>query len=85
MLALNGFDVLGLEVCDQAVKTANNNVRSKVSNPSDDNFGGSKNRKQPGSARVILGDFFQRNWEDQAASNTSGFDLIYDYTVSCRK
>jgi hypothetical protein len=83
MLALNGFDVWGLEVCDQAVRMANETVGSQLADPSDDNFGASKTRFQPGKAQVVLGDFFQHDWESQTTSAPGSFDLIYDYTVSC--
>jgi hypothetical protein len=85
MLALNGFDVWGLEVCDQAVRTANETVGSQLANPSEDNFGASQTHFQPGKAQVILEDFFQHDWESQTTSAPGSFDLIYDYTVSCPK
>jgi hypothetical protein len=83
MLALNGFEAWGLEVSNQAVKVANENISSKLANPPDDSFGEYKTQRQLGSSKVILGDFFQRDWEDQIVSDSNGFDLIYDYTVSC--
>ena len=83
MLALNGFNVWGLEVCDQAVKTANANVDSQLANPSDENFGGFKTQMQQGKADVVLGDFFQQDWQSQTSPVPDKFDLIYDYTVSC--
>ncbi|KAF9695177.1 hypothetical protein EKO04_006863 [Ascochyta lentis] len=83
MLALNGIEVWGLEVSQKAVDTANANIKSQLANPSDNNFGeGQRSSKPAAAAKVILGDFFQRDWESEIGNEFEGFDLIYDYTAS---
>jgi hypothetical protein len=82
MLALIGFNVWGLEICDQAVKTVTENVGSQLGNPSDENFGASETRMQQGKAVVVLGNIFQQDRESHISSVPGRFDLIYDYTVS---
>lgn len=83
MLALNGIEAWGLEVSQKAVDTANANTKSQLAEPSSDNFGGKGERPSKSApAKVILGDFFQRDWESQIDAAFEGFDIIYDYTVS---
>jgi hypothetical protein len=82
MLALNGIEAWGLEVSQKAVDTANANIKSQLAEPSSDNFGKGEWPSKPAPAKVILGDFFQRDWESQIDTAFEGFDIIYDYTVS---
>lgn len=82
MLALNGIEAWGLEVSQKAVDTANANIRSQLVSPSDDNFGKGERSPESAPAEVVLGDFFQPDWESQLGADFGGFDIIYDYTVS---
>lgn len=82
MLALNGIEAWGLEVSQKAVDTANTNIKSHLASPADDNFGQGERPAQSVIAKVILGDFFKREWESEIGGDFEGFDLIYDYTVS---
>lgn len=81
MLALNGFETWGLEISQRAVDTANSNVTSQLVNPSIYNFGNGEMPLKSAPAHVILGDFFERDWESQIGPTFEGFDVIYDYTV----
>jgi hypothetical protein len=83
MLALHGFETWGLEVSHKAVDTANTNVEARLASPSEDNFAEGQAPPKPASATVILGDFFERDWESQICPEFEGFDVIYDYTASC--
>lgn len=82
MLALHGFETWGLEVSQGAVDVASNNVQTQLTNPSAGNFGVGGSWSVLGKAKVILGDFFQRDWEAQIGQDFKGFDVVYDYTVS---
>ena len=82
MLALNGIEAWGLEVSQNAVDTANTSIESQLAKPSDNNFGKGERQSKSAAAKVVLGDFFQRDWESQIGANFEGFDIIYDYTVS---
>lgn len=82
MLALHGLETYGLEVSQEAVDVANNNIQSQLSEPSPKNFGPRTQRQKPAQAAVIHGDFFERGWETQFGDSFQGFDVIYDYTVS---
>lgn len=81
MLALNGVEAWGLEVSKKAVDTANANIKSQLAEPSSDNFGTGERPSKSAPAKVVLGDFFQRDWENQIDAHFEGFDIIYDYTV----
>ncbi|GAB1321042.1 hypothetical protein MFIFM68171_11252 [Madurella fahalii] len=90
MLALHGFDVVGLDVSQKAVDTARAYVETELSQPSAYNFadGDSETRlaaRPPGTVSFVCGDFFQRDWEAEyfATCDNAGFDLIYDYTFLC--
>lgn len=89
MLALHGFDAVGLDVSQKAIDTARAYAEAELSRPSAYNFaeGDSEKRQAPGPAgtvNFVCDDFFQRDWEAKcfAACDGGGFDLIYDYTVS---
>jgi hypothetical protein len=82
MLALNGIEAWGLELSQIAVDTANANIEAQLADPGNNNFGAGK-KSSPASAKVVLGDFFQRDWEGELGDGFEGFDLVYDYTVRC--
>ena len=89
MLALHGFDAIGLEVSRTAVDSARAYAEVELSYPSACNFADEDDEKrratcQPGTVSFVCGDFFQRDWETSCfvAGDDRGFDLIYDYTVS---
>ena len=84
MLALHGFDVIGLEVSSVAVKTAEAYAAGEMAEPSGYHYG---NKDDPavseiGCVRFIEKDFFAKDWEKPLLDEIEGFDLIYDYTVS---
>ncbi|KAH9873026.1 hypothetical protein J1614_005422 [Plenodomus biglobosus] len=83
MLALHGIETWGLEISQNAVDLANENVKAQLASPSPTNFGANASRPASADAKVILGDFFQRDWESQIAAGFQGFDIIYDYTFLC--
>ncbi|KAF1933704.1 uncharacterized protein M421DRAFT_416053 [Didymella exigua CBS 183.55] len=83
MLALNGFETWGFEVSQKAVDTANANIKVQLAKPVDDNFGKGGGRSKPAAAKIMLGDFFERDWEIQVGTDFEGFDIIYDYTFLC--
>ncbi|KAI8959054.1 S-adenosyl-L-methionine-dependent methyltransferase [Daldinia sp. FL1419] len=87
MLALHGFDVIGLEVSQKAIETAKTYAATQLRNPFTYNFGTqAKNwlAKTQGSVTFIQGDFFETDWEEQITTEGfQGFDLIYDYTFLC--
>lgn len=84
MLALHRFDAYGLEVSEKGAKVAREYVSSQLAHPGGANF---RSRDQwpayqAGAAKIIAGDFFSRDWEqDCAEGGEARFDLIYDYTV----
>ncbi len=90
MLALHGYDVYGLEVSPIGVETARAYAATELAARSGYNFSDDTNREKysvtkPGDVKFVVGDFFSREWEaDCVADDTgfTGFDLIYDYTVS---
>lgn len=82
MLALNGFEAWGLEVSQKATDSADANIKAQLAKPTDDNSGKGEGRSKPAVAEVLLGDFFERDWESQVGTDFEGFDIIYDYTVS---
>ncbi|KAH6856021.1 S-adenosyl-L-methionine-dependent methyltransferase [Chaetomium sp. MPI-CAGE-AT-0009] len=90
MLALHGFDTVGLETAQKAVDSAKTYAEAELSRPSAYNFANedSVSRRiasRPGNVDFVCGDFFQRDWEAScfAACDDRGFDLIYDYTFLC--
>jgi hypothetical protein len=74
LLARHGFRTWGLEISQGAVDAANENIKPQL-DPSAGQH-----------ADVVLGDFFQKEFETYFGSDFQGFDLIYDYTVrpACR-
>ena len=77
MLALHGFDVIGLEVSQKGVSVAEEYACKELQMPQVYNFGAAQTKKyERGSVSFIHGDFFQ---PDCAAGEK--FDVIYDYTV----
>jgi len=96
MLALHGYDAYGLEVSPAAVKIAGAYAEVEMAEPSALNFadGDANKIKRDSSVAVgnvmfVCGDYFARGWERECRGNEEeeeqeeGFDLIYDYTVSC--
>ncbi|KAF7718066.1 Uncharacterized protein PECH_002402 [Penicillium ucsense] len=84
MLALHGFDVVGLEVSETAVKEAEIYAAAELSRPSSYHFGeGYCAPSSKGSVWFELGDFLNPRWaRGDESDQTGGFDLVYDYTVS---
>lgn len=78
MLALHGFDVVGLELSSKGADVARAYTAKELSEPHEYNFGTleASDSEGPGSITILSGDFFDRAWSNQK------FDLIYDYTVS---
>ncbi|KAJ5480845.1 hypothetical protein N7539_006739 [Penicillium diatomitis] len=84
MLALHGFDVVGLEVSETAVREAEIYAAGELSRPSSCHFGeGYCAPSSKGSVRFELGDFLNPRWpRGDESDQIDGFDLVYDYTVS---
>lgn len=85
MLALHGFDAVGLEVSSTAVDVANAYCEFELRQPGGANFGANENRADytVGTVSIVRGDFFESGWESALFGGShDGFDLIYDYTVS---
>jgi len=80
MLALHGFDVVGLEISSKGVSIADEYAIKELSAPQPYNFGSSDPRDAgsvgKGTVKFIQGDFFKGD------SVGEKFDIIYDYTVS---
>ncbi|CAO2649295.1 Nn.00g066800.m01.CDS01 [Neocucurbitaria sp. VM-36] len=83
MLLLHGLETWGLEVSKVAVDTANENIQAQLTDTSAQNTNKIPPQSKSGNAEVILGDFFERDWEQQLGPNFDGFDVIYDYTFLC--
>ena len=84
MLALHGFDAVGLEISAKGVSTAEEYAQKELQAPQAYNFGSaSANKFERGSVSFIQGDFFRSD-----CTKGEKFDVIYDYTVShwtCRR
>ncbi|KAL5383092.1 hypothetical protein DPSP01_006072 [Paraphaeosphaeria sporulosa] len=85
MLALHGFDVLGLEISKTAVAVAERYSFEQMQNPSWENFakGETKDAGERGTVSFVAGDFFAKDWEARLPDDQKKFDLIYDYTFLC--
>ncbi|KXG52039.1 Pyridoxal phosphate-dependent transferase, major region, subdomain 1 [Penicillium griseofulvum] len=79
MLALHGFDVVGLEISQKGVSIAEGYASSELDKPQAYNFGSAwENKYERGSVSFVNGDFFQPD-----AMKGEKFDVIYDYTFLC--
>lgn len=81
LLAAHGYDAYGMEISENAVKSA----QEWLKNPGEGKEGENKVRDEElgkGVAKVLLGDFFKDDWAQEAGGIGDGFDLIYDCTVS---
>lgn len=78
MLALHGFDVVGLEISSTGADAAKAYARQELAEPHEYNFGSpdAVPNKDPGTVTIATGDFFDQSW------STEKFHLIFDYTVS---
>ncbi|RKK21513.1 hypothetical protein BFJ68_g17990 [Fusarium oxysporum] len=86
MLALHDFDVYGLDVSAKGVEIARQYAVTELAEPKEYNFGEKEkfSAAQPGTVKILVGDFFNRQWEVSCAQDgCEGFDLIYDYTFLC--
>ncbi|KAJ4176549.1 hypothetical protein NW767_015411 [Fusarium falciforme] len=79
MLALHGFDVIGLELSPKGAEVARAYAESELSDPHEYNYGDPDAVlvDGPGSVTILSGDFFDSSWAE------AKFDLIYDYTFLC--
>ncbi|KAJ6181199.1 hypothetical protein N7519_011660 [Penicillium mononematosum] len=79
MLALHGFDAVGLEISAKGVSTAEEYAQKELQAPQAYNFGSAwTNKFERGSVSFIQGDFFQSD-----CTKGEKFDVIYDYTFLC--
>ncbi|KAJ5837416.1 uncharacterized protein N7525_002604 [Penicillium rubens] len=79
MLALHGFDAVGLEISAKGVSTAEEYAQKEIQAPQAYNFGSaSANKFERGSVSFIQGDFFHSD-----CTKGEKFDVIYDYTFLC--
>lgn len=77
MLALHGFDVVGLELSSKGVAVAEVYASNELRMPQEYNFGSEGFKKgDTGSVSFIQGDFFHPE-----SARGQKFDIIYDYTV----
>ena len=76
LLASFGYDAYGLEVSPTAVEQCQEFARDHAGE-----YPPRNTERGPGRAVFIVGDFFEDGWFGEA-DGASGFDLIYDYTVS---
>lgn len=85
MLAFHGFDAYGLEISETAVKEAEKYASAELAKPSGYHFGSEQRPPHaPGSVTFFQGDFFTSQWELKGGiDETTKFDVVYDYTVSC--
>lgn len=83
MLALHGFEAYGLEISETGAATARKYGENELKNPRLYNFYSDKIPEQinPGTVKVLQGDFFLNEWERGIAGEDLKFDLVYDYTV----
>lgn len=78
LLACLGYDAVGLEVSENALKVCEEQKAERMSHyPKRTNDAASH-----GSATFICGDFFKDDWRTQVGSDAR-FDLVWDYTVRC--
>ncbi|KAK5806884.1 hypothetical protein VI817_001142 [Penicillium citrinum] len=81
MLALHGFDVVGLEISSKGVSIAERYAMKELFAPQPYNFGssdpGDAGSVGRGTVKFIQGDFFKGD------SVGEKFDIIYDYTFLC--
>jgi SAM-dependent methyltransferase len=87
LLALRGFDVVGLDIAPLGVAAAREYAARELASPSPYNFAAGEDRHaaalaNPGKAEFVCADFFDRAWEADVAAE-DGFDFIYDYTFLC--
>ncbi|CAG9989461.1 unnamed protein product [Clonostachys byssicola] len=86
MLALHGFDVVGLELSPRGAQVATSYAEAELAEPHDYNFGEQNDTPDGGigSVNIITADFFDKSWsQNEAESSGQKFDLIYDYTFLC--
>lgn len=77
MLALHGFDAIGLEISQKGVSVAEEYACRELQMTQEYNFGPAWTGKYGrGSVSFIHGDFFQ-----PGSATEKKFDVIYDYTV----
>ena len=86
MLAAFGYDALGVEVSPNAVQACEKFAAEarKRENAGEDigDFATKDKSIGRGNARFVTGDFYKDDWARQdLGSDSTGYDLIYDYTV----
>lgn len=74
-----GYEAIGLEYSETAVKACR-----KYEDEHGSEYQTSDEMMGEGSARFVVGDFFQDDWLAGLGGSEKRFDLIYDYTV-CRR
>jgi SAM-dependent methyltransferase len=78
LLAAHGYDAFGLEV-GNAVEAARK-FAGEVSQREE--YAAKDKTVGKGNVEFVEGDFYKGDWEKSVAGDQSGFDIIYDYTVS---
>jgi SAM-dependent methyltransferase len=79
LLSALGYDVVGLDYSDQAVRQAATNEQSVREGKDKEVYDGVSVGER-GTVTWVQGDFFDDAWLDRAGSRH--FDVIFDYTVS---
>ncbi len=77
LLASCGYDAYGLEVSENAVKAC-----ERFANEHFDGYKAKSAQYGCGEYKFVLGDFFKDDWINALDIGDTGFDLVYDYTVS---
>jgi methyl halide transferase len=72
-----GYEAVGLEYSETAVKACH-----KFEEEHGNEYQTCDADLGDGTARFVVGDFFQDDWLAETAGPENQFDLIYDYTVS---
>ncbi|KAK4035445.1 S-adenosyl-L-methionine-dependent methyltransferase [Parachaetomium inaequale] len=92
MLALHGYDAVGLDVSRTGVETARVYAAAQLAAPEEYNFARPEKYAacERGRVKFVAGDFFAKDWETECCSGSddddggfAGFDVIYDYTFLC--
>lgn len=78
LLASFGYDAVGVEASENAVKAAR---EEQAKAEKDGSYPVVDREIGAGSVQIVEGDFFADDWVKKVGAE-GGFDLIYDYTVS---
>lgn len=79
LLAEHGYDAVGVDISDAAILDAKVWVNDQLNKTQS-----SGGLAPKGAIQLVAGDFFKDDWvESLGIEVEGGFDIIYDYAVSC--